>query len=62
MSKRRSVSVAHAGKLKVPAMSPTVNSQADKIRVLNLEKKFFMCQKTLSEKLQSLLIATSVNP
>lgn len=38
MSKRRSVSVAHAGKVKVPAMSPTVNSQADKIRVLNLEK------------------------
>ena len=38
MSKRWSVSVAHAGKVKVPAKPPTVNSLADEIRVLNLEK------------------------
>ena len=33
MSKRRSVAVIHAGKAKVPAKPPSVNSSADEIGV-----------------------------
>ena len=60
MSKRKSVAVVQAGKAKVPAKPPPVNSVTDEIRVLDWDK-CFTCLIDLSEKLQSSLSATSVN-
>ena len=50
MSKRKSVAVVQAGKAKVPAKPPPVNSVTDEIRVLDWEK-CFICLIYLSEKL-----------
>ena len=60
MLKQRSVAVVLAGKAKVPAKQPSVNSSTDEIesrlgKILHVKKKIF-------EKLQTLLSTTFVDP